>query len=174
MMVSWVDLIAPFSLLSIVAFGGGNAALPEMHRIAVEQHHWMTDRTFADIFAVAQAAPGPNILVVALIGFQVAGIAGAFAATLALCLPSSLLIYCLFGVWDRLRHWSWRPAIEMGLAPLAIGLVLSSGWLIAIATGASLRSGLLTLATVIAVLRVQCNPLWWIAAGALLGLTGIV
>ncbi|HEX5391938.1 MAG TPA: chromate transporter [Rhodocyclaceae bacterium] len=173
-MVSIADIVASFLLLSLMAFGGGNAALPEMHRIAVEQYHWMTDKTFTELFAVAQAAPGPNILVVALIGLKAAGVAGFFAATAALCLPSSVLIYCLFGVWERLRNWSWRPAIELGVAPLAVGLVLSSGWLMTNSGGAPLRSIVLALVTVIAVLRVQCNPLWWIAAGAVLGLAGIV
>jgi chromate transporter len=173
-MVSIADIVAPFSLLSVMAFGGGNATLPEMHRIAVEQYHWMTDQTFTELFAVAQAAPGPNILVIALIGLKAAGIGGFFAATLALCLPSSVLIYCLFGVWERLRNWSWRPAIELGVAPLAVGLVLSSGWLMALSGGVSLRSMALSFVTVLAVLRVQCNPLWWIAAGALFGLAGIV
>lgn len=173
-MVSIADIVAPFLLLSVMAFGGGNAALPEMHRIAVEQYQWMTDQTFTELFAVAQAAPGPNILVIALIGLNVAGIAGFFAATAALCLPSSVLIYCLFGVWERLRHWSWRPVIELGVAPLAVGLVLSSGWLMAFSAGAPLRSSILSLATAVAVLRIQCNPLWWIASGALLGLAGIV
>ena len=91
-----------------------------------------------------------------------------------MCLPSSFLIYYLFGFWESLRDWSWRPAIELGVAPLAVGLVLSGGWLIASAAGFPLRSSLLTVLTVIAVLRVKCNPLWWIAAGALLGLAGIV
>ena len=113
-MPTFADLLAPFALLSLMAFGGGNSALPEMHRIAVEQHHWMSDQTFTELFALAQAAPGPNILVVTLIGLQVAGIAGACAATAAMCLPSSFLIYYLFGFWEGLREWSWRPAIELG------------------------------------------------------------
>lgn len=173
-MIDLIELTTPFVLLSLMAFGGGNATLPEIHRIVVEQHHWMTDQTFTELFAVAQAAPGPNILFVALLGLKVAGIAGAFAVTAALCLPSSLLIYFLFGIWERLRHWSWRPAVEMGVAPLAVGLVLASGWLMAFAASASWRSSLLALATVAAVLRIKANPLWFIAAGALLGMLGVV
>lgn len=163
-----------FAVVSMLAFGGANAVLPEMHRIVVENHHWMNDATFAQLFAIAQAAPGPNFLVITLIGWQVAGLAGAICSTVAFCLPSSLLIYALARVWERLRHSRWRYAIEIGVSPLAVGLVLSSGWLIALAADADWRAALLTALTVGAVLRWKINPLWWILAGALAGLAGLV
>lgn len=84
-----VELVLQFSILSLLAFGGINALLPEIQRITVRTHHWMNDATFVHLFAIAQAAPGPNFLIVTLIGWHVAGLAGAFAATFAACVPSS-------------------------------------------------------------------------------------
>ncbi len=78
-----IALFLEFALLALVAFGGATALLPEMHRVVVENHHWLDDATFTHLYAIAQAAPGPNVLVVTLIGWKVAGLAGALAATLA-------------------------------------------------------------------------------------------
>ncbi len=163
-----------FGILSLLAFGGGNAVLPEMQRIAVDTNHWMSAETFLQLFAIAQAAPGPNILVVTLVGWQVAGLAGATVATLGLCGPSSLLIYWLAKVWSRVRSTRWRRAIELGVAPLAVGLVLAGGYLIARSADLDWRSAALTVASTAIVLRWRRNPLWLIGAGALLGLFGAV
>ena len=168
------ELALQFLILSLLMFGGGNAVLPEMHRVVVEQHHWMNDATFAELFAIAQAAPGPNVLVVTLIGWQVAGLAGAVSSTLALCGPSSLMIYQFDRIWSRLAGSPWRDAIQRGIAPLAVGLVLSSGFLIARAADADWRSALLTAASVLLTLRWRRNPLWLIAGGAACGLFGLV
>src|SRR5437879_13174667 len=84
-----------FGLMSLFAVGGANSAIPEMHRIAVDVQHWMDDKQFADVFAISQLSPGPNVLIVTLIGYSVAGVAGALAATLALCGPSAILAYYL-------------------------------------------------------------------------------
>jgi chromate transporter len=163
-----------FAVLSLLAFGGGNAVLPEMQRIAVESHHWMTADTFLQLFAIAQAAPGPNILVVTLIGWQVAGFAGAAVATVALCGPSSLLIYSFERAWSRIGSERIRGAIRDGVAPLAIGLVLAGGFLVGRSADADWRSAALTAAATVAVLRWRRNPLWLIGAGAVLGLLGVV
>jgi chromate transporter len=168
------ELGLQFAVLSLLAFGGGNAVLPEMQRIAVETHHWMSAATFVQLFAIAQAAPGPNILVVTLIGWQVAGFAGAFVATLALCGPSSLLIFSLEQLWSRFSNNRFRQAIQAGVAPLAIGLVLAGGYLVALSADADWRSAGLTVATTVIVLRWRRNPLWLIGAGALMGLLGVV
>jgi chromate transporter len=85
--------VLTFGLMSLFAVGGANAAIPEMHRIAVDIRHWMTDREFADIYAISQLSPGPNVLIVTLIGYTVAGITGALAATLAMCVPTAALAY---------------------------------------------------------------------------------
>ena len=103
------SLIATFGLMSLFAVGGANAAIPEMHRIAVDVHHWMSDRQFADIYAISQLSPGPNVLIVTLIGYAVAGFGGALVATLAMCVPTAALAY---GVSRFLRRQtdSRRPA----------------------------------------------------------------
>src|SRR6266571_6495252 len=82
-----------FGVMSLFAVGGANAAIPEMHRLAVEVQHWITDKQFADAFAISQLSPGPNVLIVTLIGYSVAGLSGALAATLAMCVPTAALAY---------------------------------------------------------------------------------
>ena len=94
-----VSLAGHFALLSLFAVGGANAAVPEMHRVAVELRHWMTDRQFADLFAIAQVSPGPNVIIVTLIGYQAAGLAGAAVATLAMCGPTCVLAYYMGRTW---------------------------------------------------------------------------
>ena len=167
-----VELFLEFALLSFVAFGGATALLPEMHRMVVENHHWLDETTFTHLYAIAQAAPGPNVLVVTLIGWKVAGLAGALAATLAMCLPMSVVIYLLIDRWESFAGARWQKALSLGVAPLAVGLVFSGATLIAQAAGLAWGGALLVLATVVINLRSKLNPLWLIAAGALLGVAG--
>jgi chromate transporter len=169
-----VDLLLEFTLLSFVAFGGATALLPEMHRVVVEQHQWMNDTTFTHLYAIAQAAPGPNVLVVTLIGWELAGLAGAVAATLAMCLPMSVVIYLLIDRWHGFAGKRWQQAVSLGVAPLAVGLVFSGATLIATSAGLSVAGWGLVAAVAIANLRLpRMHPLWLIAAGAALGLAGL-
>ena len=124
-------LFIEFVVLSFVAFGGATALLPEMHRVVVLEHGWLDDTTFTHLYAIAQAAPGPNVLVVTLIGWKVAGLAGALATTLAMCLPMSVLIYLLIDRWESFAGHRWQQAISIGVAPLAVGLIFSGATLIA-------------------------------------------
>ncbi len=112
-----------FALLSLFAVGGANAAIPEMHRVAVEVMHWMSDRQFVDSFAIAQLSPGPNVVIVTLIGYHVAGISGAAVATVAMCGPTCLLSYFAARTWDRFKDAPWRIAIQAGLVPVSVGLL---------------------------------------------------
>jgi chromate transporter len=169
-----LELFLEFALLSVVAFGGATALLPEMHRVVVENHHWLDDATFTHLYAIAQAAPGPNVLVVTLIGWKVAGLGGAFAATLAMCLPMSVLIYLLIDRWEGFSGKRWQKAISLGVAPLAVGLVFSGATLIAQAGGFGWAAYILVCATVIANLGTKWHPLWFIGIGAGLGLLGWV
>jgi chromate transporter len=143
-----------------------------MHRQVVDLHGWMSSADFATLFAIAQAAPGPNVLFVSLIGWKLAGIPGALVCTLGMCLPSALLAFAVGKLWDRFRDSLLRQAIERGLAPITIGLVLGSGCLLVQATGT--RESLLVVASLSAVLsfRSKLNPLWWLAGAALLGGVG--
>lgn len=168
------DLFLQFSLLTLVAFGGVTAMLPELHRLVVEQRQWMDETTFAHLFAIAQAAPGPNLLVVSLIGWKVAGIPGAIVATLAISLPMSLLIFVLYRHWVRFRDAPWREAIQTGVAPLAVGLVCASGWLIGASAGLGPGGVALTLGCTALMLVRAWHPLWYIAAGAAAGGLGWV
>ena len=107
-------LAAHFALLSLFAIGGAMAVVPEMHRQAVDVSHWMTDRQFADLFAIGQAAPGPNIIVVTLIGYQAAGIPGALVATFAMCGPTCVITYYVSRTFDRFKHAHWRIVLQAG------------------------------------------------------------
>ena len=167
-------LFIEFVVLSFVAFGGATALLPEMHRVVVLEHGWLDDTTFTHLYAIAQAAPGPNVLVVTLIGWKVAGLAGALATTLAMCLPMSVLIYLLIDRWESFAGRRWQQAVSLGVAPLAVGLVFSGATLIAQAAGLG-WSGLVLVATVVVVCqKTKLHPLWLIGAGALLGALGLV
>lgn len=168
------ELFLAFALLSFVAFGGATALLPELHRVVVEQHHWLSDATFTHLYAIAQAAPGPNVLVVTLIGWEVAGLAGALATTLAMCLPMSVLIYLLIDRWQGFAGKRWQQAISLGVAPLAVGLVFSGATLIGQAADFGWAAWGMVGVTVAANLRTKWHPLWLIAAGALLGLLGLL
>ena len=113
------SLVWTFGLMSLFAVGGANAAIPEMQRIAVEVRHWMTDREFADIYAISQLSPGPNVLIVTLIGYSVAGLGGALAATLAMCVPTAALAYFVSGFLKRSSHARWPSIVQAALVPLS-------------------------------------------------------
>jgi chromate transporter len=158
--------------LSLVAIGGINAILPEVHRAVVDVEHWMTSAQFAELFALAQLAPGPNAMVIALIGWQVAGVPGAFVATLAICGPSSLLCYVALHWWERLRHWPRRAAVQRALAPVAIGLILASGYTLARGADRTLVAAAITICAGVAVAFTRINPVWVLAVAAIVGAAG--
>jgi len=168
-----IAIVLQFGLLSLLAFGGANAILPEIHRIVVETNHWMSSAEFARMFAISQATPGPNAIIVTLIGWQTAGFAGAVAATLAICGPSGVLIYVFMHYWKKVSGSPWRNVIQVGVAPLAVGLVLASGIIITQAADETMWAYVLTGLTLLINMIFRFNPIWLIAAGALLGLSGI-
>jgi chromate transporter len=163
-----------FALLSLFAIGGAMSAMPEMHRHAVEVQGWMTDRQFADLFAISQAAPGPNVIIVTLIGYQAAGLAGALVATLAMCAPSCLFTYFIVGVWDRFKDAPWRIAVQAGLVPVSVGLFAAGAFVIARAADHNLVAFAITGATAAAAYWTRINPLWPFAGAAALGYAGLV
>ena len=167
-----LDLFLRFALLSLLAVGGASATLPEIHRQVVTLHGWMTSEEFASLFALAQAAPGPNVLIVSLVGWKVAGIPGALAATFGMCLPPALLAHAVGRAWGRHRDAPWRRAVAQGLAPLTLGLILGSGWLMVRAAGHPARAGLVAAAVAVLAYRSRRNPLVWLAGAALVGLAG--
>ncbi len=165
-------LAVQFTILSLLAFGGANAVIPEIHRQSVEVHRWMSDQDFASLFALAQAAPGPNFMISALVGLKAAGLAGALIATLAFCAPSCLLAFWLAKLWDRHRDSPWRIALAAGLAPVTVGLIAASAWLLARAADLNWRLAAVTAATAAVAIFTRLNPLWCLAAAAGLGLAG--
>lgn len=168
------QIVGNFALLSLLAFGGANAVMPEMHRLAVDRHGWMSDAEFADLFALAQAAPGPNAMIVTLIGLRAAGLAGALAATMAMCLPSCILTFAVARLVDRFRDSPWRAVLQDGLAPVTVGLVLGSGLVLTRAADQTALAYALTALAVLWVLTTRWSPLWILAGAAALGIAGIV
>lgn len=171
------DLLALFShfaLLSLMAVGGMIAAAPEMHRYLVDTRGWIDHVHFADSIAIAQSAPGPNVLFVTLMGWQVAGPAGAAVATVGALLPSCTLSFFAQRWLAARRESRFARALRAGLAPIAVGLTLATGWVLAGAAGVGWRAALLSAATVAIVLRTRLNPMWLIAAGAALGAAGLL
>jgi chromate transporter len=162
-----------FSALSLLAIGGINALLPEIHRVVVDVKGWMTSAEFADLFALAQIAPGPNAMVISLLGWKVAGVAGAFVATVAACGPSSLLCYYAMRSWQRMGDARLRGIVQSALSPIAIGLILASGYTLARAADRSVGALALTIAATVALAFTRTNPIWILAVAALAGIAGL-
>lgn len=174
MMPVQVELALQFLLLSLLSFGGANATLPDIHRRVVEVHHWLTNTEFTQMFALSQAAPGPNVLVVSLIGWKVAGIAGGIIAMASMCAPSSVLTYWVAHVSDRYRDAPLRIAIQRGLVPVTVGMIVASGYVLMRTTDHNLVAYALTLVTAVVVATTRIHPLWMLAAGAIVGAMGWV
>jgi chromate transporter len=167
-------LAANFGLMSLFAVGGGNSAIPEMHRLAVEAEGWLTDRQFTDMFALAQITPGPNMIIVTLIGYHVAGILGGLVTTVAMCGPSCVLAFFVGGIWERFKNAPWRVAIQAGLLPISIGLLGASGFVVASVTAHTLALATLVGAAAVLSCFTRLNPLWIFAGAALVGFGGLL
>ncbi len=170
----WRTLLAltlVFGPLSLFSIGGGASLLAEIEHQAVGVQHWTSRREFADLFAISRAAPGPGTMLSALIGWKVAGWPGALTTTVALYLPSSLLVYGTARVWGRWRGSPWHTAIERGLAPIAAGLVLAGGLaVLQVSSGRAMWAATIV-ATLVLLRWPRLNPLILFAAsGALFGL----
>ena len=120
-----VELLNNFALMSLLAVGGGTAVLPEMKHATVDRHHWVSSTQFAEIYSLGQLAPGPNMTCVSLIGYEVSGIAGLIAVLFAFFFPACLLCYFVSQIWDAAEGSPWRDAVQRGMAPIVIGLMLA-------------------------------------------------
>jgi chromate transporter len=169
-----LTLAANFALMSLFAIGGANAALPEMHRLAVEAMHWMTDQQFANMFAIAQVTPGPNVIIVTLIGYHVAGLTGALVTTLAMCGPTCIFAFFVGGLWERFKDARWRMIIQAGVVPVSLGLIAASALVIARAAAQHWMAVVVTVVTFAVTYKLRANPLWIFGAAALLGLAGAI
>jgi chromate transporter len=145
-----------------------------MLRIAVDVRHWMTDKQFSDIYAISQLSPGPNVLIVTLIGYAVAGIAGAVAATFAMCVPTAVLAYGVSRLLARQSSSRWPAIIQAALVPLSIGLMGAGALILAQTTDRGLVAGLVTALAAVLAFATRLNPFWMFLAGGILGFAGVI
>ena len=189
--VDWLHLFAYFLTLSLMAVGGAITAAPDMHRYLVDGNRWLSETQFTSSIAIAQAAPGPNVLFIALLGWNVGlnagggagpaawglGALGVAVCMVGILLPSSLLTWQASRWGQRNRDKRGVRAFKQGMAPLVIGLLLATGWLLGSASGNPGRDWklwLLSLACTLLVWRTRIHLLWLLAAGAALGALGWV
>ena len=181
----WVALFGHFLSLSLMAVGAAFSTLPEMHRYLVDREHWLTDPQFNASITIAQAAPGPNVLFVALIGWNVGMNAGGYATALlgaVLCLvgmllPSSILVYFASRWGQRNRDRRAVRAFKQGMGPVVIGLLIGTGWIVASTHAGSARDWplwLLTAVSALVVWRTRIHLLWVLCVGAVVGAAGWV
>ena len=181
----WLALFLHFATLSLLAVGGAITTAPDMHRFLVDRHGWLTDPQFGASIAIAQAAPGPNVLFVALMGWNVGLNAGGYATAalgltvtmVGVLLPSSTLTYFSAQWGHRNRHRRSVRAFKAGMAPIVVALLIATGWVLAGSQGAAAqnwRLWLLTAVVAVLVWRTRLHLLWLLGAGALLGGLGWV
>jgi chromate transporter len=163
-------LIAHLAVLSSISFGGFPTVLPDVRAFVVLSQGWMTDQDFTNIFAMAQAIPGPNmILMMGLIGWKVWGLPGAVAGATATFAPPCAIYYAAFRLWDRFREARWQRSVRAGLAPVTVGLIMAGGIVMARAADTGWPASVLTIAAALILLTTRFNPIWLIAAGGALG-----
>jgi chromate transporter len=158
-----------FAWLSLLQFGGTTTIVPEMHRQAVDVLHWMDARTFAGLFALAQLAPGPNVMIVSLVGWRVAGLAGLATATMAMVGPPCLLAFAMSRVMRQAARSPWLAIVKDGLVPVAIGMILASGWVMTQASASSVLNVVLTASAAAFVFFTELNLLWALGGAIALG-----
>jgi chromate transporter len=190
---NWLDLFTHFASLSLLAVGGAITTAPDMHRFLVSERGWLTDAQFTSSIALSQAAPGPNVLFVALMGWNVGlnaggglgagwvawawALTGVLVSLVAIMLPSSILTYNATQWGHRNRELRAVRAFKAGMAPIVIALLVATGWLVSAAHNDAARDWPLWLLTAVATLvvwRTRIHMLWIIATGAVLGAFGWV
>jgi chromate transporter len=164
-----LELALYFMLLSLISVGGMPSVLPELQRYVVDVKGWLTPEDFIQIFAVGQAAPGPNILIASLIGWKVAGLAGALLALAAMCGPAAVLAWWVAEAWERFKDAPWRKAAQRAISPVVVALILSGGFILATPGAPDWRLWLIAGASATAMLLTKLNPLWFLAAGGAIG-----
>ncbi len=175
----WLSLFTHFLVLSLLAVGGAITTAPDMQRFVVVERGWLSQEQFTASVALAQAAPGPNVLFVAVIGFNVGGLAGMLATMVGTLLPSTTLALTATRWSDRNRSSRLLRSFTTGMAPLTIGLLFATGWVLLEPARHSGGRGLwvaaaLVAATLTFMLRTRLSPLWPIAVGAVVGALGWV
>jgi chromate transporter len=183
--VDWTQFFLHYLSLSLLAIGGAIAMIPDMHRFLVDQNLWLTDAQFNASVAIAQAAPGPNVLFIALMGWNVGmnaggvlyGLLGIALAMTGMLIPSSVLTYNATQWGHRNRNLRGVRAFKQGMAPIVVGLLVATGLILASASGKSLNHWPLWLLAGVSALicwRTKLHILWLLAAGAALGWFGLI
>lgn len=181
----WFTLFLHYLTLSLLSVGGAITTAPDMHRFLVDQQHWLSDEQFNASIAIAQAAPGPNVLFVALLGWNVglnaggmlAGLLGVLLSLLGILIPSTVLTYAAAQWGHRNRDLRAVRAFKQGMAPIVVALLIATGWILASANGSSLKDWPVwgvTVVTALVVWRTRTHLLWLLGAGALLGWYGLI
>jgi chromate transporter len=170
----WFALFGHFVLMSLLAIGGALATVPEIHRYVVEQRGWLDDSQFTASIALAQASPGPNLIFVPVLGYGIAGLPGAAVALIGMLIPSTTLALAA-SRWGAARreHRAVR-AFVAGLAPLTIGMLLATAWILLEPVAGRPVALLLVAGSVAAMMLTRLSPVWMIAVGAAAGAAGWV
>lgn len=168
-----LNLFSHFCVLSFFAVGGALSMVSDMHRFLVLEQQLMTSQQFGNAVALAQIAPGPNILFVTLLGLQAAGAWGAVATSVGIMLPSSLITFYAHRLRNRYADHSLTRSLKLGLGPLAIGLVTTTGLVLAKSADTDWLMTVLTIATVLVIALTKINPMWLFALGAMIAVVGM-
>lgn len=166
----WLLLLAllrVFLPLSLLTIGGGQSVIPAIHEQVVTQQGWLSNQEFLDVFALSRLAPGPKTLLVALIGWEVAGFWGAWVAAIAIFLPSALLMYAIVRVWQRHAGKRWVRAMEKGLVPIAAGMVFAAAGTILDASSYKELAWVVALGSTALLLSGRVNPFVLLGVGGL-------
>jgi chromate transporter len=169
-----LTLLVNFSLLSFLAVGGANSVMPEIHRQAVDLNGWVSDRQFSELFAIASAAPGPNVVFVTLLGYHVAGLSGALAATFALTAPTCALTYVMSRIFDHFKEAAWRKVVQAALVSVTIGLIAAGALIIARGADHDWKTLIVTLASFAITYWTRVSLLVPLGLAAALGIAGFL
>jgi len=176
-----VQVLWQFLSLSLFSLGGGNTLLAEYHHLAVAQFCWLTNTQFADLYALAEAAPGPSSMLVGLLGLGAGWREGPFWALLcaygaeaAILLPSTLLMVMACLSWKRLEHSPWRVAFERGLGPVTLGILFAVGLKILRTADTNWAGVVVSILVCVLMLRTRISPLWFMAVAGVLGGLGVI
>ena len=164
-----LELTLYFMLLSLISVGGMPSVLPELQRYVVDVKGWVSAQEFIQIFAVGQAAPGPNVLIASLVGWKVGGLPGALLALAGMCGPAAVIAWWVADLWERFKGSPWRSAIQRAIAPIVVGLIGSGGFILATPGAPDWRLWAIAAASAAGMLLSKLNPLWFLAAGGALG-----
>ncbi len=162
---NWSILVV-FGLLSVLTIGGGTAILPEMKQLTINQQHWLTDPQFRNIYALGQLAPGPNMLIVVVIGYHVAGYLGAFLAFVGFFTPASIIVLYANRVWDRFDKAEWHKTIQRAMAPMVVGFMVAGTVTITRAAISDHLTIIIALTTFAIFMMWKVNPALLVLAGA--------